>query len=592
MNKAETIIVVLLFFLLLTWGYWQKVNYVPPKPKPAVAAQTNTTATAQQAATQAVSSVTAPAPKETAIIAPEPEKPVEAHHGDERIVALSTDLMDVRVSSWGGGIVSVDLKNYKATMDKNSGPVCLDFSRKQALSFSDVPEISTNRDFDVTLLEDAKTILVERTTEEGLYFRRTIAVTNGYTVQVVDTFSNSAPAALTLPPRGVAVGPMHETAKKTSMGLSTLGLDTLPASGGESLKYWNSSLPGLFGARSSFGCASQNIGVMPVAVTNRLEIPTAWVAAKSKFFVQILAPSLSTTDCRLYAERDTMVSNSLHISTVSADLVFPGKILQPGEALENDMRYYVGPKDYSRLKPLSNHQVEVMEFGKWFGWLCPPLLLTMNAIYKVLPNYGVAVILLTCLVRFLLWPITRKAMQSMKEMQKLQPLVKELGEKYKDRPQKKNEAVMALYKEHKVNPMAGCLPMALQIPVFIALYTMLQSSVELRYASFLWIKDLSEPEMLFAGAAIFKVFPLSIAGSLNLLPIFMTATAIWQQKLTPTTGDLQQQRMMMIMMPVVFLAMSYNWASGLMLYWTVSQSLSIAGMLWQQRGLVPATPAK
>ena len=252
------------------------------------------------------------------------------------------------------------------------------------------------------------------------------------------------------------------------------------------------------------------------------------------------------------------------------------------------MSYYVGPKDYSRLKPLANHQVEVMEFGRWFGWLCPPLLLTMHAIYKVLPNYGVAVILLTCLVRFILWPITRKAMQSMKEMQKVQPLVNELREKYKDKPQKLNQEIMALYKEHKVNPMAGCLPMALQIPVFIALYTMLRSPVELRYAGFLWIKDLSEPERLFAGSAVFNIFPMSLVGSLNLLPIFMTATAVWQQRLTPTTGDAQQQRMMMIMMPVVFLVMSYNWASGLMLYWTVSQLLSIAGMLWQRRGTVPA----
>jgi YidC/Oxa1 family membrane protein insertase len=597
MNRTETAAVVFLFILLLGWGYWQKTHYVPPQPKSAAAAQTNTTAAAtQNAATQAISVAAQPLPKEPVIKAPEPEKPGEGHHSDEKIVALSTDLMDVRVSSWGGGIVSVDLKSYKETMDKNSGPVRLDFSGKQALSFSDRPEISSNRDFDVTLLQDAKTILVERTTEEGLYFRRTITVTNGYVVQVLDSFSNSTPAALTLPPYGIAVGPMHEMASfaaaKGIGSLPSLGLDTLPASGGESLKCWSSSLPGFFGVHSSMGCARPNVSVMPVAATNRVEVPVSWVAAKNKFFVQILAPSLTTSDCRLYAERSVTVSNSLLISTVSADLMFPEKALQPGEAFEDDMSYYVGPKDYSSLKPLANHKVEVMEFGKWFGWLCPPLLLTMNAIYKVLPNYGVAVILLTCLVRLILWPITRKAMQSMKEMQKVQPLVNKLREEYKDRPQKLNEAIMALYKEHKVNPMAGCLPMALQIPVFIALYTMLRSSVELRYASFLWIRDLSEPENLFAGTGVFSAFPLSVVGSLNLLPILMTATAIWQQRLTPTTGDPQQQKMMMIMMPVVFLVMSYNWASGLMLYWTVSQLLSIAGMLWQRRGMVPAEPAK
>ena len=333
MNKAETIIVVLLFFLLLAWGYKQKVDYVPPRPKTAAAAQTNATAaTTQNAATQTTANAAAPVAKETAIRAPEPEKPGEGHHNDEKIVTLSTDLMDVRVSSWGGGIVSVDLKNYKATMDKNSGPVCLDFSNRQALAFSDVPEFSTNRDFDVTLLQDAKKILIERTTGEGLCFRRTITVTNGYAVQVVNIFSNSAPASLTLPPYGIAVGPMRDTAS-TIRGMSNLGLDTIPAVGGESIKYWSSSLPRFFGVRSSFGCGTPNVAAIPVAVTNRIESSAAWVAAKNKFFVQILAPSLSTADCRLYAERDTTVSNALRISSVSADLMFPEKVLQSGDSV-------------------------------------------------------------------------------------------------------------------------------------------------------------------------------------------------------------------------------------------------------------------
>jgi len=153
----------------------------------------------------------------------------------------------------------------------------------------------------------------------------------------------------------------------------------------------------------------------------------------------------------------------------------------------------------------------------------------------------------------------------MKKMQKLQPVIKALQEKFKDKPQKMHQEVMALYKEHKVNPMSGCLPILVQIPVFFALYTVLRSAVELRYAEFLWIKDLCEPENLMVGTIGFPI---------NILPILMTITSVFQTKLTPQTGDPQQQKMMM-WMPVIFLFMLYNMASALVLYWTINQVLSI-----------------
>ena len=588
MNKFESTMVVVLFMFLMVWVYIQKLNYVPPQPKASVTTLvggTNGVAAVSPAALQSPKEM--PAREAEIIRAPQAQE--EGHSKSEEIVVLSNDLMNVRVSSWCAGVVSVELKKYKATQAQDSGPVCLDFSGDPALSFSGVLGISTNNDYEIAVLDGGKSVRVGRTTKEGLCFERTISVSNSYRLQIMDVFSNSAPSPLTLPARGIAIGPMRENATSSARGaISYLGLDTHSASTNGTTKYWGSDLPGFFGARSGFmGCGRQNVEFMPPAVSRQIESTNSWVAAKSKFFVQILEPSVSGTELELQAQRDMTVSNSLVIASVSANLVLPKQMIQPGETFQTEAGYYVGPKEYSALKQLANNQTDVMEFnnmflGKWFGWLCPYLLWVMTTIYSIIPNYGLAVILLTCIVRLILFPITRKAMQSMKEMQKIQPLVNQLREKYKDKPQKMNQEIMALYKEHKVNPMAGCLPIILQIPVFFALFTMLRSAVELRYAHFLWIKDLSAPEGLLAGAAIFNVFPFQLIGSLNILPLFMTATTIWQQKLQPAAGDPQQQKMMMYM-PLIFLAMFYNMASALVLYWTVSQLLSIAGLLWQKR---------
>ncbi len=161
-------------------------------------------------------------------------------------------------------------------------------------------------------------------------------------------------------------------------------------------------------------------------------------------------------------------------------------------------------------------------------------------------------------------------------MQTLQPQLKKLREKFKDNPKKLQEKQMLLYRENNVNPVAGCLPMVIQMPIFIALFTVLRSAVELRYASFLWIADLSEPEGILAGVLPFP------SGGLNILPLAMTATMVLQQRLTPSAGDPQQQKMMAFM-PIMMLFVFYNMSSALVLYWTVSQLLSILQLVMQQR---------
>lgn len=226
---------------------------------------------------------------------------------------------------------------------------------------------------------------------------------------------------------------------------------------------------------------------------------------------------------------------------------------------------------------MGNKMDDVMEFG-FFSWFCKLLLPTLNFFYSLIPNYGVAILLLTVLVRIIFWPLTHSSTKSMKKMQEIQPKLKEIQALYKDNPQKMQQETWAVYRDNKVNPLSSCLPMLVQIPVFIALFTVLRSAVELRYASFLWIADLSEPENLFMGMIPF-------VGALNILPILMAATMAIQTYLTPSAGDPQQQKMMMIMMPIMMLFMFYSFPSALSLYWTVSQVLSIVQMLMMRRNV-------
>jgi len=325
---------------------------------------------------------------------------------------------------------------------------------------------------------------------------------------------------------------------------------------------------------------------LPVEIRVVKSMDIDWMAVKNKFFVQLLAPERSGNGfvmdaARAVSEKETPENartwaQTAVINEVSGGMRFRERTVYPGKSFTRTMSYYVGPKKYSLLEELGNRQDEVMLYAwwEWFRWLCKTLLWTLNAIYKVIPNYGVAIILLTIIVRIIFWPVTHKGTESMKRMQKIQPLVAGLKEKYKDKPQKLQQETMALYKTHKVNPMAGCLPMVVQMPVFIALFNVLRSAVELRFASFLWVSDLSEPEGLLEGM-------IPLVGSLNILPLLMTATTVMQQRMTPTSGDPQQQKMM-VFMPVFMLFIFYSMPSALVLYWTTSQFLSILQLLRQK----------
>ncbi|MFZ2281808.1 MAG: membrane protein insertase YidC, partial [Prosthecobacter sp.] len=261
------------------------------------------------------------------------------------------------------------------------------------------------------------------------------------------------------------------------------------------------------------------------------------------------------------------------LAHLSARVLFAGRVLGQGEVMTREYTLYIGPKKLSLLQAMGDGKDAVMEFG-FFSWFCKLLVPTLNFFHRIIPDYGVAIILLTFLVRTIFWPLTHKSTVSMRKMQEIQPQLKELQKQFKDNPQKMQQETWALYRANKVNPLSSCLPMLIQIPVFIALFTVLRSAVELRYAPFLWIGDLSEPENLLAG-----LLPIP----LNILPFLMSGTMALQSYLTPSMGDPAQQKMMMIMMPIMMLFMFYSFPAALSLYWTVSQVLSIVQMLMMRQ---------
>ena len=241
----------------------------------------------------------------------------------------------------------------------------------------------------------------------------------------------------------------------------------------------------------------------------------------------------------------------------------PVEALGPGQAANFSYVLYFGPKNLDDLKPLGLDRA--VNFG-WFDVLGKPLLHFLNWLDRYSYNYGWAIVILTILLRIVFWYPNHKSYKSMKDMQKLQPKVAKLREKYKDDKETMNKELMALYRTFKVNPMAGCLPMVLQLPVFIALYNVLGYAIELRHASFI-------PTLPFTN--IVWLADLSAKDPLLITPLVMGATMFLQQKMTPSAGDPTQAKMMMFL-PLIFTFMFLNFASGLVVYWLVNNVLSIA----------------
>ncbi len=286
----------------------------------------------------------------------------------------------------------------------------------------------------------------------------------------------------------------------------------------------------------------------------------SWAAYSTTYFMTGIIPeNQSNQTLKLSADGDMV--NSL--------LVSPEEVIPAAGRLQYSYQVYFGPKRITTLREAGHDLERIVNFG-WFDKIARPALYLLNFFYGYVGNYGIAIILVTVLIKILFWPIAQKGLKSMKNMQKIQPKMAKLKEKYKNDSARLNQEMMNLYKTYKVNPLGGCLPMFLQIPVFFALYKVLLQAIELRHAPFmLWITDLSAPDRLMIGMDI------PYLGGIPVLTLLMGGSMFLQQKMTPSPADATQAKIMMFL-PVIFTFMFLNFASGLVLYWLVNNLLSIA----------------
>ena len=290
-----------------------------------------------------------------------------------------------------------------------------------------------------------------------------------------------------------------------------------------------------------------------------------WVAVSDQFFTTLLAPLTAKADAVWGRRFDIQRPPDQKLLGIEGALGMPGFELQPGQTYSARFEIYVGPKLYHRLAQLPHNEAEIMDFGM-FKLVCQFLLNFMNLLHSWLHDYGLAILALTTIIKLTLWPIQNRANRSMRQMAALSPKMQELKEKYKDDPTRMNQEVMKLYKQYGINPVGGCLPMLIQIPIFFGLFKMLGQAVELRNAKFLWVKDLSQPD---------TVAHLPLLGwPINIIPLCMAATQIWLMAMTPKTGDATQRRVMMFT-PLIFLFICYNFAAALALYYTAQNLFSI-----------------
>jgi YidC/Oxa1 family membrane protein insertase len=307
--------------------------------------------------------------------------------------------------------------------------------------------------------------------------------------------------------------------------------------------------------------------------------PTDWVAIRTKYFAVSVIPKTSKAQgVEFYADKEN-VGKKVPWKKYAFELEMPlGS--HPGNS--DEFTVFLGPLSYHLLKSYNAKLEDMMDlggsifrpFGKFILWC-------FVGLHKVIPNYGFVIIVFSILIKLVLYPLTKKSYQSMKEMQSVQPLMQEINEKYKNDPQKKQQEIMSLYKEHGINPLGGCLPMILQLPLLYALFQVFQSTIQLRQADFIWwISDLSRPDTI-----AHLPFTIPIYGdSVNILPLFMGVTMFIQQKMSMKDP---KQKALVYIMPVFFTLLFNSFPSGLNLYYALFNVLSIA-----QEKLIPYHPKK
>jgi YidC/Oxa1 family membrane protein insertase len=453
--------------------------------------------------------------------------------GDVPTVIVETDLLQATLTTLGGRLKSLELKNFRQTVDPNS-PL-LDLVKESEILPLTVELGSGKSDATVVYAASAPSLSVHGADQGELVLTGTTE--DGGAIEKRFRFPGNS-YLFDVDVSGAALGPR--------VGLVLTPISEHGASGGQQ--------SGL-----EFAIALANGKVVQKKLAD-LKQPaevgnTQWAGFSAQYFAALAIPASEMATAWL-ATADEIPIARLDIPEIGNTAKF---------------KVFLGPKDREVLVAAGYQLDRALDFG-WFWFIAVPLLWGLRFLYRFIPNYGVCIILLTGIVKLVTAPLTQTSFKSMKAMQKLQPEMQKLRERYKDDQPTLQKEVMELYKRHRVNPVSGCLPMLLQLPIFVGLYNALMHAIELRHAPFmLWINDLSAPDRLTVGGI-----------GIPVLVILMGASMLLQQWMTPQQGDPAQQRMMMIM-PVVFTFISINFPSGLVLYWLVNNVLTMAQQWYMLR---------
>jgi len=543
------------FAVLTTWMLWQgeaRRNRSTQEPLPA----------AQEIAREPASPMAGPLPELTA----EPKTPDAVESEDTepvsgKTIRIERPLYTVELNSKGAGIELWSLLEYEEGTKDTRRPIVLTtgeapFAMALVTSFSELDRGDLARAvFDV--VEEEGSVVAFELERGGVTIRKTYDFEgDSYTFHLRVDVLNASDSAIA--PRFAIDWPAHarEGADFREQALAVLHQGDVDSELIQGL-----GTAGFLGSLT--GKAPQKVLTFPGE--------TDWVGFQTTYFLGAILPDEPMEASARFVAIEPGV-------LAVAQLFFEPIPLQPGQSATREFRGYVGPKEVDRLIEVGGGTVRSIDLGwswispmtRFFSWM-------LRVLYSFVPNYGVAIIILTVLVRLVTTPLMAKQMRSMEGMRGLQPKIKELQEKFKDDRQKQSEAMMSLYKREGVNPLGGCLPMVLQLPVMIGLFYALRSSISLREAPFFgWITDLSAPETLFTIPGL--DLPVRV------LPLIMGATMFLQQRMTPQPSmDPTQARMMMTMMPIVMTVVFYQFASGLVLYWMLSNVLAIAHQLWIRR---------
>ena len=510
----------------------------------------------------------------------------------EQLLVLTNGRARYTFTSRGGGLKLVELLDYPETISarwtktKTASDAVASLNTGAA-----VPVLAVLGDTNLVgdgafaLSQTGNVVRAEKMLPDGLWLTKEFHLSSNYLVNASVTLKNTSSNALAVPAQEWVVGtatPMDVDDSYFSIYGGAMWFD-----GAKSppvrLSYFNPST-------TSFIFFSR------IPKTEYLEGASnvVWVAAGNQFFTLLAMPAQPAGQILARSVTLPAFSNVEQApgtplpQGVQTALVYPAQTLSANSNVVRQIVIYAGPKEYRRLADIGadfqNHADNVMGFNGFFGFCAKPLLLTMNWLHDVTRlEYGWVIVLITVLLRGIFWPLMAASTRSMKRMQALAPEVKALKEKYKDDPQKFTQKQMELWKKHKVNPMGGCLPMVIQMPVFIGFYTMLRSATELRGAHFLWAADLSKPDTLFMIPGV--NFPF------NLLPLLMGGAMLWQSHLTPPSPGMDPtQQKMMRYLPAIFILFLYNYSSGLALYMTVSTLLGVLQTKLTKNLKDPAAP--